>query len=161
MSIVQGLVITAGVLFVYQFAVARQSEASTRTMIFTALIMANIVLTLVNRSFYYSILTTLRYKNNSVAFIILLTLGLLGVLLYVKPFTEFFNFETLTAMQLLLCCVVGGVSVIWFEVVKVLRRRMWIDRRVFNHRLQKVQRPNNPAFQLPCVLPLLDCPQSH
>ncbi len=122
-SIVQGLVITAGALFIYQFAVAQgQSEAKTRTMIFTALIMANIVLTLVNRSFYYSILTTLRYKNNSVAFIILLTLGLLGLLLYVKPFTAFFDFESLTAMQLLLCCVVGGVSVIWFEILKALRR---------------------------------------
>jgi len=123
-SIVQGLVITAGALLVYQFAVAQgYSEARTRTMIFTVLIMANIVLTLVNRSFYYSILTTLRYKNNSVAFIILLTLGLLALLLYVKPFTVFFNFEMLTAMQLLLCCLVGGVSVIWFEVMKALRRR--------------------------------------
>jgi P-type Ca2+ transporter type 2C len=123
-SIVQGLVITAGALLVYQFAVAQgYSEARTRTMIFTVLIMANIVLTLVNRSFYYSILTTLRYKNNSVAFIILLTLGLLALLLYVKPFTVFFNFETLTAMQFLLCCLVGVASVIWFEVVKALRRR--------------------------------------
>lgn len=123
-SILQGLVITVGALFVYRFAVDEgYSEARIRTMVFTVLIMANIVLTLVNRSFYYSILTTLRYKNNSVAFIILLTLGLLALLLYVKPFTVFFNFETLTAMQFSLCCLAGGASVIWFEVVKAWRRR--------------------------------------
>ena len=56
-SIIQGLVISAGTLFVYQYSVINgYSEELTRTMTFTVLIGANIFLTLVNRSFYYSIL---------------------------------------------------------------------------------------------------------
>ena len=58
-SIIQGLMITAGALLIYQYSVRQGfSESTTRTMVFTVLIAANILLTLVNRSFYYSIITT-------------------------------------------------------------------------------------------------------
>ena len=122
-SIVQGLVITIGVLFIYQYAVYNgYNEALTRTMTFTVLITSNIFLTLINRSFYYSIFTTLRYKNNMVLYIILITIALVGLILYVTPLTLFFEFETLQVPQLLLSIAVGFVSVIWFEVVKWVKR---------------------------------------
>lgn len=55
--IIQRLEITVSTLFIYQYAVHQGlNEPITRTMVFTVLIAANIVLTLVNRSFYYSIL---------------------------------------------------------------------------------------------------------
>lgn len=122
-SIVQGLVITAGTLFVYQYSVYNgYDEAVTRTMTFTVLITANIFLTLINRSFYYSILTTMKYKNNMVLFIIFLTITIVGLILYVKPLTSFFEFETLNFQQLLTCIAIGFISVIWFEVVKLIKR---------------------------------------
>ncbi len=122
-SIVQGLVITIGVLFIYQYAVYNgYNEALTRTMSFTVLITSNIFLTLINRSFYYSIFTTLRYKNNMVLYIILITIALVGLILYVTPLTLFFEFETLQVPQLLLSIAVGFVSVVWFEVVKWVKR---------------------------------------
>src|SRR5690606_36451793 len=87
-SVEQGLMITVGTLSTYQYAIFHKSdEAVTRTMVFIALITANIVLTLVNRSFHYSILTTLKYKNNLVALIILITVALTGLLLFVPPLT--------------------------------------------------------------------------
>lgn len=62
--------ITAGTLITYQYAVHTGfSESLTRTMVFTVLIAANVSLTLVNRSFYYSVITTMRYKNNLVILI--------------------------------------------------------------------------------------------
>jgi Ca2+-transporting ATPase len=122
-SIVQGLVITIGVLFIYQYAVYNgYNEALTRTMTFTVLITSNIFLTLINRSFYYSIFATLRYKNNMVLYIILITIALVGLILYVTPLTLFFEFETLQVPQLLLSIAVGFVSVVWFEVVKWVKR---------------------------------------
>ncbi|MGE5943671.1 MAG: cation-translocating P-type ATPase, partial [Flavobacteriales bacterium] len=100
-SIIQGLFITIGTLSVYQYAVANDyNEATTRTMVFTVLITANIFLTLINRSFYYSILTTLKYKNNMVLFIVFITITLVGLILYVKPLTAFFEFDTLNWVQL-------------------------------------------------------------
>ena len=122
-SIIQGIIITVGTLFVYQFAVANNyNEALTRTMVFTVLITANIFLTLINRSFYYSILTTLKYKNDMVLFIVFMTIALVGIILYVDPLTAFFEFETLNLTQLLISISIGFIAVIWFEVVKIIKR---------------------------------------
>jgi Ca2+-transporting ATPase len=122
-SFIQGLFITIGTLFIYQYSVMNgYDEALTRTMTFIVLITANIFLTLINRSFYYSILTTLKYKNNMVLGIIFLTISIVGLILYVKPLTVFFEFETLNGLQLLTCFTVGFLSVIWYELVKFIKR---------------------------------------
>lgn len=123
-SIVQGLAITAGTMFVYQYAVRSDfSEAATRTMIFTVLVSANITLTLVNRSFYYSIITTLHYKNNLVPIIIVITIGILALLLFVPVLTQFFLFQVLSTMQLVISVAVGFIVVIWYEIVKWQKRQ--------------------------------------
>ena len=122
-SIVQGLVITIGTLFCYQYAIYQGfDEAVTRTMIFLVLVTANIVLTLVNRSFYYSIFTTLLYKNNLVPIIIGITIVITGLILYIKPLTRFFEFEHLNSVQLLVAISIGIVSVTWYELVKLWKR---------------------------------------
>ena len=123
-SVLQGLVISAGTLAVYQYAVHQGlNEATTRTMVFTTLISANIFLTLVNRSFYYSVLTTLRYRNNLVWMIIGATVLITGVLLYAGSLSSFFKFVPLGYNLLLISVVAGGVSVLWYEVVKWGKRR--------------------------------------
>jgi P-type Ca2+ transporter type 2C len=123
-SIIQGLAITLGTLFVYQYSLFKvYDESLTRTMTFTVLITANIFLTLINRSFYYSIFTTLKYKNNMVLFIIFITIAIVGLILYVKPLTSFFKFETLNFSQLIICLAIGFISVIWIELVKLVKRR--------------------------------------
>lgn len=123
-SVVQGLMITAGSLTIYQYAVIQgYNDALTRTLVFTVLISANILLTLVNRSFYYSVLTTLDYKNNLVPLIIGVTLILSGLLIYVEPLASFFGFIPLAAHHLLLAIVIGFVSVIWYEGIKWFKRR--------------------------------------
>lgn len=122
-SIIQGLVITAATLGIYQYCVFQgMNEAVTRTMVFTVLITANIFLTLVNRSFHYSIFTTLQYKNRLVVLIIAVTLLITALLLFVKPLAHFFEFETPHYTQILIGIGAGFVSVIWFEGVK------WINR---------------------------------
>jgi Ca2+-transporting ATPase len=123
-SIIQGLAITLGTLAVYQYAVQQASnENTTRTMVFVTLIAANIFLTLVNRSFFYSVITTSSYKNNLVPIIILITIVLMASLLFVTPFSNLFKFERLNAVQLIISIAAGFASVIWFEVVKFLKRR--------------------------------------
>lgn len=124
LSIIQGLCITAGTIFLYQYALANQyPEALTRTMVFTGLISANIFLTLINRSFYYSILTTIRYKNNMVLIIITITICIVALNLYFPPMTRFFEFESLNLPNLLICITVGFLSVVWFELVKWINRK--------------------------------------
>ncbi|WP_340201901.1 HAD-IC family P-type ATPase [Ascidiimonas sp. W6] len=122
-SVIQGLMITLGALIIYQYAVLNGfNEAITRTMVFVVLIAANIFLTLVNRSFFYAIYETLKYKNNLVPLIIAITIGILCVLLFVKPFTKFFEFESLTLHQLAISIAAGFLFVIWYELIKWGRR---------------------------------------
>lgn len=123
-SIVQGLAITAGVLITYQYAVNQEfNEALTRTMVFTVLIFANIFLTLVNRSFYYSIFTVLKYKNNLIPIVISATVILSGLLVFVKPLAKFFQVEALNSTQLIFSVATGFLSVIWYEAVKWVKRK--------------------------------------
>ncbi len=123
MSIVQGLCITAGILFAYQYAVHQGgSEDYTRTMVFTTLVIANIFLTLVNRSFFFSVLTTLSYKNKLLPGIILITLGMLTCMLYIRPVTSFFHLQAIDIHSIGMCVLIAGVSVFWFEILKWRRR---------------------------------------
>lgn len=122
-SILQGLAITAGSLIAYQYAVHQGfSEALTRTMVFTVLIAANVGLTLVNRSFYYSLMTTIRYKNNLVPLIICITVSVTGMLIYIRPLSLFFGFAYLNPAQLAISIAVGFSSVIWYELIKWRKR---------------------------------------
>ncbi|OYQ49209.1 cation-translocating P-type ATPase [Flavobacterium aurantiibacter] len=122
-SILQGLIITIGALAIYQFSVAcGYNEARTRTLTFTVLIAANIFLTVVNRSAFYSVFTTFRYKNNWVLFIIGVTVSLVTLLLFVPVLTAFFEFERLSYTDLFLCIALAALTVFWFEGVKWQRR---------------------------------------
>ncbi len=122
-SIIQGLVITAGTLAVYQYAVSMNwNEEITRTMVFTVLVVANIFLTLVNRSFYFSVFTTIRYKNTLVYIILALTILMMCLLLYMPMVTSFFKFQQITPYQVGISISVGFLSVIWFECIKLFKR---------------------------------------
>ena len=122
-SIIQGLAITIGALAAYQYSVTEGfSENSTRTIVFMVLIVANIFLTLVNRSFYYSIFTTLKYKNNLVPLIIGLTIILSLAMLYIPTLTQFFEFERLSIPQLGTTILIGAICVLWYELVKGIKR---------------------------------------
>lgn len=122
MSILQGLVITLGMVLVYQYAVkSNYSENITRTMVFVTLISSNVFLTLVNRSFQFSILKTIQYKNNLVIIIISITCVLTSALIYLPKLAHFFKFEDLFSTQVISCILVGFSSVIWFEFIKFFR----------------------------------------
>ena len=124
LSIIQGLVITLGLLFIYQYAVSESlNENSTRTLIFITLITSNIVLTLANRSFYYSIFKTIRYQNNLIGLIIGITLLVTTLLLTVPAFSNFFLFEMVSVTQIGICALVGNISVLWIEIYKWIKRR--------------------------------------
>jgi len=123
-SIFQGLIITLGLLFIYQYAIGESlTEKGTRTMIFLTLITSNIVLTLANRSFYYSIFKTIQYKNNLVGLIIGVTILVTGLLLFVPAFSKFFLFEMVSGSKIGICVLVGSISVLWIEIYKLFKRR--------------------------------------
>ncbi|AZA95055.1 cation-translocating P-type ATPase [Chryseobacterium shandongense] len=124
-SIVQGLVITAGILWIYQYSVhLGNDETKTRTFVFSTLILANILLSLVNRSFYYSIFETLKNRNTLFAGITILVSLLFVVILYVPPVSTFFSVSSLTVQELGLALITAVVSVLWFEIYKLIKRAL-------------------------------------
>ena len=122
-SILQGLVITIGILFVYQYSHQQfDNELVTRTMVFVTLITANVFLTLVNRSFYYSILTTIQYKNVLVPAIIIITLILTFGFINIDSISILFQFTKISASQAVFSILIGMISVLWFEILKIYLR---------------------------------------
>ncbi|HWV64487.1 cation-translocating P-type ATPase [Chitinophaga sp.] len=123
-SILQGLMITAGVMIAYQWSVARGAdEVLTRSMVFTTLVFANIFLTLVNRSFYYSFIHSMRNRNRLMVGVIGITLLLLAAMLYAPPVAGFFSITGLSLYELLLCTGISAASVLWFEIWKLGKRK--------------------------------------
>lgn len=123
-SIVQGLVITMATLGVYHYAIGEGAdETGVRSLVFLVLIVANISLTLVNRSFYHSVFTTLRYPNRLIPFIIGITL-LLTLLMYHLPFlSNLFGLRPPAVKDVFICIVAAMASVFWLELTKSYRRK--------------------------------------
>ena len=122
-SIIQGLVITAGVLLAYQLTVRNGgSEEKTRAMVFSTLIFANILLSFANRSFFYSILESFGNRNPLLIGITALVLALLFAILYVEPLSRFFDVTGLQATELGISLTIAAASVLWFEAYKLLKR---------------------------------------
>ncbi|RZK48803.1 MAG: cation-translocating P-type ATPase [Pedobacter sp.] len=122
-SIIQGLVITAGILFVYQYVVqGGEDEYQTRAMVFTTLIFANIFLSLCNRSFEYSLFESIKNRNVLFPIVIAGTLALLTAILYIPSLAAFFKLSPLSINQMGIALCVAAVSVLWFEIYKLIKR---------------------------------------
>jgi Ca2+-transporting ATPase len=122
-SILQGLVITLGCLLMYQWGVKQQmTEAATRTLVFTTLILSNIFLTLENRSFRFSIVHTLFYPNQLLGIIIGITALFSAIILLVAPIRQFFKLDGISVSNLALCLLTALLSVIWLEIPKWFQR---------------------------------------
>lgn len=118
-SIAQGVLITAGVIWLYYFSMYKGATLNeTRTMVFTTLIISNIFLTFINRSFTQSVTKTIRYKNNLAPWILFTSILFLAVLHLVPPVRTIFGLATVTFTDFMLCTGVAFISVIWFEVYK-------------------------------------------
>jgi Ca2+-transporting ATPase len=123
-SILQGAAITAACLGLgYVYMANNYGESTVRTIIYTTLIFSNLFLTLVNRSFYHSILKTFRYKNILISVILIISLTVLFLSVYYPPVQNIFQFEALNINDLLLCLSAAFAGVIWIELYKLIKRK--------------------------------------
>jgi Ca2+-transporting ATPase len=91
----------------------------TRTVVFTTLILSNVFLTFVNRSFEETFAKTIRYKNSLVPFILVVSAIFLFLLHFVSPVQRLFQLASITGQHFLICAGVSLVCVAWFEVYKM------------------------------------------
>jgi len=124
LSIIQGMAITIACLGLgYYFMLTHHNEAEVRTVIYTTLIFSNIFLTLVNRSFHYSIFTTLKYKNTLLPIIIFASLSVFFLIIYYQPVRNIFQFVELRMEDLMLCAASAFAGVMWVELYKLVKRK--------------------------------------
>lgn len=118
-SIVQGLIITCGILLLYYLYMNRGSSIEqVRTIVFTALILSNILLTFANRSFSETFFKTIRYKNNLAVPVIILSICFLICILLIAFVREHFGMSMISANQFAVCILTSFISVGWFELYK-------------------------------------------
>jgi Ca2+-transporting ATPase len=122
-SILQGCIITIACLSLgYYYIHHDYSEAMVRTIVYMTLIFSNLFLTLENRSFRYSIFTTIQYKNRLIPMILALSLIIPVLSLFVTPIRQIFEFEIPSLLVMFNCFAAAFVGVMWIEIYKYIRR---------------------------------------
>jgi len=124
-SIIQGLVIAAGVLSVYYIYMHNDySLAKTRTMVFSTLIISNIFLTFVNRSFTKTIGLAAGYKNNLALPVLVISILFLCAILLVPFIRSLFGLSLITFPDFLICFGTALIVVGWFEFYKMFSAKV-------------------------------------
>ena len=122
-SVIQGLLIAFGVLGIYyHFMKVGYSLDSIRTLVFSCLILSNIFLTFVNRSFTENMVKTLRYQNSLAFPVFFISLTFLLVILLFLPARRIFELAGTNFHDLGITLGVSIISVMWFEVYKSIYR---------------------------------------
>ena len=118
-SLMQGLIITTACLLPLIW-LPDASETLIRTHVFTSLILSNIFLTLVNRSFRHSLLKTIRRKNRLIPIVIGIAALLLVSFQTIPYFSGLFQLEHLRIKEWAVCLAAAAAGTLWMEPLKVV-----------------------------------------
>lgn len=122
-SLTQGLVVMFATLAILSYALHTEATAETaRALTFCTIVIGNLGLILVNRSWQHTIMTTLRSRNRALWWVTGGAFSFLVLSLTLPFMQEVFHFAPITPAQFALCVIAGLGSVIWFEGYKVWRR---------------------------------------
>lgn len=123
LAVLQGVVILAIVLAIFMIALyRRQGELDARALTFTTLILANLGLILSESSTSRLSLKILRSPNAALWWVIGGGLLFLVLVLYVPFLRQLFSFSLLHPIDLAICLGGGAISLVWFELLKLLDR---------------------------------------
>ena len=123
-NVLKGISILIALLSVYYFALNRGlKETEIRALVFTTLIISNIMLIYLSRGTKRSLSEKLTSKPNKVvSYIIFISLLMLSGVLYNESLRNVFNFSYLHSIDLIICILIGIVSVIWMEFIPSKKR---------------------------------------
>jgi len=131
LGLLQGASVLLIVMAVYLTALLGwQDERDAIALSFTTLVVANLGLIFANRSWSRTIWSTLRTPNPALWFVLGGTLIFLGLVLYVPFLRDVFHFSTLHPDDIAICLAGGLVSILWFECLKVFKRKRLAERRL-------------------------------
>lgn len=124
LSLLQGATLFLAVAAVYAIALQQGRGADeVRALTFTTLVIGNLGLILVNRSWSSTLLASLRTPNAALWWVMGGTLGFLAFVLYVPGLRELFSFTYLHLNDVLLAFAAGVTGIGWFELFKWMQVR--------------------------------------
>lgn len=125
-SLLQGVVLLLATLLVLGYALYQgATEEIARTLSFTTLVIGNLSLILVNRSWRHSVFHTFSTRNPALWWVIGGAFTFLLLVLALPILRDIFHFSPISAQQFMFCVLAGLASVIWFELYKTL----WLSAR--------------------------------
>lgn len=120
-TVIQGLIITAGCIFAGFIAGNSGGEETIRAYVFSTLIFSNMFLTLSNRSFSKHIFKTLQIKNRLIPVILGISLILLILINYLPLLSTLFKIEQLEISEFFWPMVIAMISTLWIEPFKKMK----------------------------------------
>src|SRR5215468_8712654 len=124
LSLLQGFVVLLAVLSTLGLALYLGHDSSyARAQTFATLVAGILALIFANRSWSRNIFATFRSRNGALWWVVGGAIGFLFSVLYVPYLCEIFRFAALKPYDLAVCLVTGALSVVWFEVVKLVRSK--------------------------------------
>jgi len=125
-SLAQGFGVLVAVLGVYLWSVLTygpQGADSVRALTFATLVVGNLGLIFVNRSWTHSVVGGLKYKNAALWYVTVGTVSAIALLFAFPATLGLFQFALPPLGDFLVAVGAGLLSVVWFEVYKVVRHR--------------------------------------
>jgi Ca2+-transporting ATPase len=123
-SLAQGVAVLIAVLTFYAAAlVLGYGDDEARALSFSTLIIANIGLIFVNRSWTETAAARLRTPNRALWWVTGGASAFLACTLYVPALRRIFHFAYLSPLDVGFCVMFGLASVVWFDLSKLRRKR--------------------------------------
>jgi Ca2+-transporting ATPase len=123
LALLQGITALAACLVVYLLARPGHGHDAARALTFAALVTSFLAIILANRSWSQSILGSLRNPNPALWWVLGGAVACLALVLIWPVAQRLFHFAPVQGLDLLLACLAGFASILWFELYKVLRHR--------------------------------------
>ena len=123
-SLLLGSSVLAAALGVFLFALYRgRDESEIRVLTFITVVLGDLALVFINRSWSRTTLANLRTPNPALWWLTVATIGVVGLVLYVPVLRDLFRFSTPRFVDLMICPLAATASVSWFEGLKIINRR--------------------------------------
>ncbi|HNY10404.1 MAG TPA: cation-translocating P-type ATPase, partial [Candidatus Wallbacteria bacterium] len=128
LSFLQGIFSFLAVAGVFWYSLNRGGgDAEARTLAFITLVISNLAIILVNRSWTQNIFTSLKVKNSALSWVLTATIAFLGMVIYIPVLQKTFHFDFMHLNDIILSLSIGIISVAWFEVIKFISSKRHVE----------------------------------
>lgn len=118
-NILQGFGLLVSIFIIYFYVIKTgHSEAEARSFAFSALVISNLMLIVVNLSWSKNVFQILGTVNKTFMVVITGALSCLFIALYVPYFSNILHMTSISIFELLLIFIMIVLSLLWFEVLK-------------------------------------------